>query len=88
MKQIIDGKRYDTEFSKLLASKKKTYYMNAEYKKQMEYRNAYDAAKSAWTYLCKCVCKSVKKYAAAKIAYVAAKKHLASTAIAKAEGKL
>ena len=52
--------------------------MNAKYKKQMEYRDAHDAGRAAWTYLCKCVCKSVKKYAAAKAAHEAAKKHLAS----------
>ena len=52
--------------------------MKAEYLKQVEYRDAHDAVRLAWSYLCKCVCKSGDKYDAAKAAHEAAKKHLAS----------
>lgn len=48
--------------------------------KQQEimFRNAYDAKFAAWTYLCKCICKSRKKHDAAKNAY-----KLASTQLLK-----
>lgn len=47
-------------------------------KQEAIYRNAYDAKIAAWIYLCKCACKSGKKFADAKITY-----KLASTQLLK-----